>query len=122
MRSILILIPLLLVGCTLFKKTSKSTDVAIQRSNQHLESSQLLLKRVDKETQIFTYWNDSGAYQVQYIKEQIDQAKSGKVTAIAKDEEKRTIAIKKATPTFIWGLIGLLVFSIGWFIFNRLRK
>lgn len=69
MRSILFMISLFLCSCTLFKKTSKTKDSVTKSSNNQLQSSQLVLKNAGKETQVFTYWNDSGFYQYQSIKD-----------------------------------------------------
>ncbi|WP_316817980.1 hypothetical protein [Pedobacter nyackensis] len=64
MKNILLLILFCLSGCGVFKKTSKTNATATQSSTNQLESTQLVLKNADKETRTFTYWNDSGFYQI----------------------------------------------------------
>ncbi len=87
---------------------------------KQMEAKQLILKKAGKETQIFTYWNDSGFYQVQYIKEQIDQAKSGKVIAEEKKEAKQTTSTKKIESVASWIYVLMLLLLIGcYLIFKR---
>jgi maltose-binding protein MalE len=107
MKTTLFMMMLLCSGCALFQKTSKTTAVDTQSSINQLESTQLVLKTVGKETQIFTYWNDSGVYQYHHIKEQIDQAKLNKVKTEEKQQAKQTVTTKKTEPLKIWIYIGL---------------
>ena len=91
-----------LFGCALFNKTSKTTTTDKQSSEKQLESTQLLFKTANKETQIFTYWNDSGFYQVQNIREQIDMAKTDRLKMGEKQEAKQETIVKKTEPLKIW--------------------
>ena len=120
MRSILFIILVCSAGCSLFRKTSKTNSNAAQSSTKQLEASQLILKKAEKETQIFTYWNDSGFYQVQYIKEQIDEAKSAKLIEEDKQEAKQASSTKKMEPVATWiYLVILLVLLACYMIFKR---
>jgi len=120
MKGVLIITVLCLFGCALFNKTSKTTTTDTQSSTKQLESSQLLLKKADKETQIFTYWNDSGFYQFQYIKEQVDQAKSGKFRADEKQSAKNTMNSKTVEPVGAWIYVMILIGLAGvYLVFRR---
>lgn len=83
----LLIIMLSLASCALFKKTSKA--VSSQSSIKQMEMSEFLLKQANKETQIITYWNDSGFYQIQSIKERVDEAKSKQVSVKETADSKK---------------------------------
>jgi hypothetical protein len=119
MKTTLFMMMLLCSGCALFQKTSKTTAVDTQSSINQLESSQLVLKTVGKETQIFTYWNDSGVYQYQHIKEQVDQAKLNKVKTEEKQQAKQTVTTKKTEPLKIWIYIAVGVGVVVCFLILR---
>lgn len=108
---ILALLTLFLCSCSLFKKTSKTTELSTQSSIKRLESSQMLLKTSGMETQIFTYWNDSGFYQYQHIKEQIDQAKSDQLLVAERQEAKHSFNTKKVEPIGIW-IYGVVLLAL----------
>jgi maltose-binding protein MalE len=115
--TILIIMLALIVSCALFQKTRKTSQSSTQSSNTKLETSQLVLKSDGKETRIFTYWNDSGFYQYQHIKEQVDQARLNSLKAKEKQQAKQTVVTKKTEPVsgwiyvvvFIGGVVGYLV-------------
>ncbi|MNL21695.1 hypothetical protein D3C87_1429980 [compost metagenome] len=107
-----LLIILCLAGCSLFKKTTKTSTKSGQSSRKQTEQNQLILKRADKETHILTYWNDSGLYQFQHIKEQIDQAKSGQLKTKETQEVKQHTKAKEIEPVKIWIYVGILVVLI----------
>ena len=114
------MILLLCAGCALFNKTSKTSDVAKQSSINQLESSQLVLKSVNKETNIFTYWNDSGFYRLEQIRERTDQAKSDKLKTIEKQEAKQAISTQKVDTENTLMFITILVLMIGcYYILGR---
>ena len=71
------------------------------------------MKRANKETQVFTCWNDSGIYQFQHIKEQAGQAKLQQEKTMEKEEAKQESSIKKSQPeTLIYsGVVVLLVIT-----------
>ncbi|SDL15494.1 hypothetical protein SAMN04487898_115138 [Pedobacter sp. ok626] len=106
----------LLEGCALFQKSTKTSSNHKQSLEKQLESSQLLFKTANKETQIFTYWNDSGFYQVQNIREQIDMANSNRLKAEEKEEAKQETIVKKTKPLKFWvyGLVCISVIACYW--------
>jgi hypothetical protein len=117
MKRIFIAIVGCLFGCALFNKTSKTTTLDKHSSEKQLESSRLLFKTANKETQIFTYWNDSGFYQIQSIREQVNVAKTDKLKAEEKQLAKQQTIVKKTEPLKIWIYIILLIGMLGcyWF-------
>ncbi|TKC62498.1 hypothetical protein FBD94_09795 [Pedobacter hiemivivus] len=120
MKAILIVMVICLFGCALFNKTSKTTTTDKQSSEKQLESSQLLFKTANKETQIFTYWNDSGFYQVQNIRERIDLAKTDRLKTEEKQVAKQETIVKKTEPiqTWIYGLVCISV-VVCYLVFRR---
>lgn len=116
-----LLFPVILVcfsSCSLFKKTKLSSS---QSSVKQTELSQLVLKQANKETQIFTYWNDSGYYQIQTIKEQVDEAQSGTFKAEEKLSSKEKM-LKKAPGLNIWFWVAVLALVIIYFLYLRLKR
>lgn len=125
MKSILFAIVLICsAGCTLFRKTSKTNAVATHSSINQLEASQLVLKTAGKETQIFTYWNDSGFYQYQHIKEQVDQAGLNQMKSEDQQRVKETVAIKKYSPldNWIFFVIAIAIVAAVLSVFRTYRK
>ena len=107
MKTILfVMVMVCFAGCTLFRKTSRTSAVATQSSISQLESSQLVLKSAGKETQVFTYWNDSGFYQFQYIKEQVDQSGLASISLAESQRSKSAVLVKEAEPAVNWFYIG----------------
>lgn len=121
MKNILLLILFCLFGCGVFKKTSKTTATAVQSSTSQLESSQLVLKNADKETQVFTYWNDSGFYQIQDIKERVSQAKSGKMSLEESQRAKQEVKLKEAEPLHNWLYMGIIIAALMCYILYRIN-
>lgn len=97
-------------GCTLFQKTSKEKVQHIESSSSQLELSQLVLKNANKETQVFTYWNDSGFYQHSYTTEEINQSDASHIKADENLHSKQTLKMKRAEPTSLWNY--LLIFLV----------
>lgn len=111
---------LFLFGCALFNKTSKTTTTDKQSSEKQLESSRLLFKTANKETQIFTYWNDSGFYQIQNIREQIDLAKTDRLKSAEKQQTKQEHIQKKMEPLMSWIYIPIFIGLLaGYWFFRR---
>lgn len=108
-----------LESCALFQKTSKRTTTDKQSSQKQLESSQLLFKTANKETQIVTYWNDSGFYQVQNIREQIDLAKSDRFKREEKQVVKQETIVKKTEPVKIWIYTVIVIGVVGCYMIIR---
>lgn len=112
---------LCLLGCALFNKTNKTTTTDKQSSKKQLESSQLLFKTANKETRIITYWNDTGFYQIQNIREQIDLAKTDRLKTEEKALAKQESTLKKREPvnSWIYALI-VLVTIVCFLVFRKL--
>lgn len=91
MKNLIVIVICSLWGCGLFQKTSKSSYQNTHKSNNQLEASQLVLKAADKETQIFTYWNDSSVYQYQFVKEQAADMKAERLAT----KENTSVAVKQ---------------------------
>jgi hypothetical protein len=98
-------------GCMLFKKSSKATLQNRSDSNSQSYLERVSLKTANKETNIYTYWNDSLIFQFQNIRENVDEAKlsvlSNKENQVTKQEQ----TIKKAEPPDLWlyGVVAILV-------------
>lgn len=122
MKKIFIIILFCLSGCALFKKTSKSSSHNSHKSINQLEASQLVLKTADKETQIFTYWNDSGFYQFQQIKEQIDQAELSKLKKENKEETQQKVTMKTTEPLNIWIYVVVLLGVLGLYWWKKYKS
>lgn len=120
MKTIVFMIILFCSSCALFNKTSKTTASAKQSSTNQLESSQLVLKSVDKETQIFTYWNDSGIYRLEQIRERSDQAKSDKLKTLEKQQAKQTIVTKKTEPLNTWIFVLIILLAVGCLLYKKI--
>jgi hypothetical protein len=122
MKQILLIMSLLFCSCTLFKKTSRTSDITKKTSLNQLEFSQLVLKKAGKETQIFTYWNDSGFYQYQVIKEQIQERASAQLKVEEKEVSKEKQISKKSEPVKVWGYILLLIaLFVVYFLLKKFR-
>jgi flagellar biogenesis protein FliO len=121
MKYIAFIITLFICSCSLFKKTSRSSDITKKSSLNQLESSQLVLKNIGNETQIFTYWNDSGFYQYQFIREQSKEQTATQLKSKEIQDVKEKQTIKKAEPIGLFGYIVFLVvlFIIGYFLIKK---
>ncbi|MNL68475.1 hypothetical protein D3C87_1932000 [compost metagenome] len=71
------------------------------------------MKRANKETQVFTWWNDSGFYQFENIKEHIDEAKASKLAVQQKQEVKQQSSFKISRPVKSWIYAGFAVMVVG---------
>ncbi|WP_316811436.1 hypothetical protein [Pedobacter heparinus] len=110
---------LFFAGCSLFKKTTITSNKESKSSSKQLEANMLILKNANKETQVFTYWTDSGFYQFQHIKEQTDLAKSGQLKAKEKVSEQTKIVTKQTQPLKFWIYIVLAVIMVGYYLGYR---
>lgn len=119
MKYTLLFISLLLCSCSLFKKTSKTKDVTAQSSGSQLKYDQLVLKHADKETQIFTYWTDTGIYQFQHIKEQRSQSKSDQVVTSKQDAVKHAVIHKNEASVFAWILVVVAIIFGLWILWHN---
>jgi len=115
----IILLTCCLYSCALFQKTSKTKSADVQSSKTKLESSQLVLKSLGKETQVFTYWNDSGIYQYQHIREQIDQAEVTDTKKAENQYAKQTVTTKKDEGLRSWVYFTLIILLLGCYFFVK---
>lgn len=119
MRCLIVILVLCFSACTVFRKTNKEMANAVQLSNKHIEANQLILKKAEKESQIYTYWNDSGFYQLQIIKEGVAQAESGSLKIEKKEEAKQSIDIKKHEPVTSWIYAVILLLMLSCYLLLR---
>lgn len=124
MKNILLLILFCLFGCGVFKKTSKTTSSTTQSSTNQLESSQLVLKSAGKETQVFTYWNDSGFYQFQHIKEQVDETKSDDLKTMEEQKMGQITTVKESEflKNWIYGIILIVLIAAGLMYYGKIQS
>ncbi len=117
-----ILVLVIFCSCSLFKKTTKTTAISSFDLSRQLEKQMLDLKTQQKETQIYSYWNDSVFYQYEVIKEQVDQAKAGNVKVQEKQAAKQEEKVKESEPTEVWiysaFVLGIIAFII---IFKKVK-
>jgi ADP-ribosylglycohydrolase len=100
-------------GCNLFKKTSSNSSANTEASTKQTASSQLVLRSANKETQVFTYWNDSSIYQYQLITEQVNEAQSDKLKTEEEQQAKQQQTIKESEPANAWIYMGIAIAVIG---------
>lgn len=121
-HTLLFILLLCCSGCALFKKTNKSSNITLQSSKNQLESSQLVLKQVGKETQIFTYWTDSGLYQYQLIKERSKESASADLRTKEDTTYKEKQTDKQSEPLKVWVYVGLLfVLLVSYVLYKKLK-
>ncbi|MBB5437712.1 hypothetical protein HDC92_001386 [Pedobacter sp. AK017] len=119
--TIFLLLAMLVAGCNLFKKTSKTSSSASQTASKQSEADMLVLKNADKETQVFTYWNDSGLYQFQQIKEKRGIAKAINLATNENKIDKKENHTKQIEPTKYWIYIGLGLMVVGCYVLLKKR-
>lgn len=112
MKTVLITMVLFLSGCALFKNTSKSNAKESQQSSKEAEFREFVLKTGIKETQVFSYWNDSGFYQYQQIREQVDQSATRQLKTGEEALTKKELSVKKTEPSKIWVWVVVVVIGI----------
>ncbi|WP_316814086.1 hypothetical protein [Pedobacter heparinus] len=103
----------------MFKKTTRTTHKESQSSSKQTEANMLILKNTNKETQIYTYWTDSGFYQFKYIKEQVALNKTGQLKSLAKANEETKIATKQTEQVKLWIYFGVAVAVFGLYLVYR---
>ncbi|RZM22603.1 MAG: hypothetical protein EOO88_28905 [Pedobacter sp.] len=100
---------ILLSGCSLFRKTSKITASATFDLSKQTEAQTLDLKTKLKETQRYSYWEDSIFHQYEVIREQIDQSKASNVKTQENQETKQDQVLKESKPAESWVFLIILV-------------
>lgn len=123
MKQVVIFIVMLFIcSCTLFKKTSRTSDVTTKSSLNQLESSQLVLKNIGKETQVFTYWNDSGFYQYQLVKESSKESSATRLRNKEILDSKEKKVERKSEPVKGWVYVSiLLAFIVSFVLYRKFR-
>ena len=98
-------------GCMLFKKSSKASLQNRSDSNSQSYLERVSLKTANKETNIYTYWNDSLIFQFQNIRENVDEAKLSALSNKENQVTKQEQTIKKTEPPDLWvyGVAAILV-------------
>ena len=107
MKAILIVVMVLFSGCAMFRKSSKITTKETERASRKTELQEFILKSANKETQVFTYWNDSGFYQYQHIKEQVEQAGGERLTIQEEERATKALTQKESEPVRTWVYTGI---------------
>ena len=119
MKTKYILLIILLTGCGLFKKTTKSSTASSFDLSKQTEQNQLDLKTTQKETQIYSYWKDSILYQFEVIREQIDQAKIASEKTQESQHNKQIQTVKVSKPVEAWIYAGIALGIIGFVLIYR---
>ena len=115
--SVLLLL-VVLIRCSALKKTTSLKTEASLKAEKQTDLQQLKLKTATKETNVVTYNPDGTVYQHANIKEQVDQAKLGKLQVQERTSEKAESLEKSATPQGFWIVIitGLVVFGLAFYL------
>jgi len=74
--------------------------------------SLLAVKAAQKEMNTVTYWPDGQVYQLQNVKEQVDQTKLGRLDVKEKRVAKQSEVKKESAPLRIWIYIGVGIAAI----------
>lgn len=113
MLELVCLILALSAGCMLFKKNTKTAMENKLETNQHTYLERVNLKTANKETNIYTYWNDSSVFQYQNIRENIIEAKRSAVNTDEKQVMQQQEMMKKTEPPDLWVYGVALIVGIG---------
>lgn len=128
MRTVYILLSIIglylllcLGSCSLFRKTSKITASATFDLSKQIEAQTLDLKTRQKETQRYSYWEDSIFHQYEVVREQIDQSKASTVKTQENQETKQQQVLKESKPAETWGSL-IIVIVLGSVIITMAMK
>lgn len=102
-------------GCKVFKQTARVEH----SSATQVEAAELLWKQADRERRIYSYWNDSGFYQFEVMRERLGEAKSGRITVKERQEDSAKFVKKEVKGWGIWFNIMfgvIVVIGLIWFI------
>ncbi|SMC78802.1 hypothetical protein SAMN04488101_10334 [Pedobacter nyackensis] len=114
---------LLLSGCALFKNTSKTNVKEIQQFSKEVDFREFVLKSGTKETQVFSYRNDSGFYQYQRIMEQVDQSASRELKTGEEALVKKELLSKKTEPPeFLGWFVVMLISMLCYLLYRRFYR
>ncbi|SMD15055.1 hypothetical protein SAMN04488101_1187 [Pedobacter nyackensis] len=117
MLELICLILALSAGCMLFKKNTKTTMENNLETNHKTYLERVNLKTASKETNIYTYWNDSSVFQYQNIRENIEEAKRSTVNTDEKQVMQQRETMKKTEPPDLWVYGVVIIIGIGILIF-----
>lgn len=109
-------------GCNLFKRTTKNSATNTVTSATLATSNHLILKSANKETQVYTYWNDSSIYQYQLIKEQANESRTDEVKIEAQHQAKQQQVINVSKPMKVWVYFGITLAIILVYLLYRCFK
>ena len=109
-----VLLPaMLLLGCALFKKTSKTKTTETERIEKKSELNMLDLKSAHRQTSIFTLWDSGMVYQYQVILEKTDEAKLTGIEANEVGTVKKEVIDKVSKPWYLGIYLGAALILIG---------
>lgn len=109
-----VLLPaMFLLGCALFKKTSKTKTTETERIEKKSELNMLDLKSAHRQTSIFTLWDSGMVYQYQVILEKTDEAKLTELKANEVGTAKKEVIDKVSKPWDLWVYLGVGIILIG---------
>lgn len=102
------------MGCMLFKKSTKSTTETRSENQVQAYLERVNLKTSNRETNIYTYWNDSSVFQYQNVRENIEVTKHNTVNKNEKQVTQQKEMVKKTEPPDLWvyGVIVVVVVGV----------
>lgn len=117
-----LLLLVVLLRCSALKKTTSLKTEESIAADKKTSVQQLKLKTATKETNVVTYNPDGTVYQQANIKEQVEQAKIGRLQSQEKINAKVGSLEKVATPQGFWIMViaGLVIFGIVFYL-RKLR-
>lgn len=113
MKWMIIVAIIALMGCALFKKTTKLSAVNEKESSKVSYLDKVDVQTANKETHTYTWWNDSSVYQYQNVQELVEGTKLEKVSSTEKELERDETVKKESTPVKIWIYAGIAILIIG---------
>jgi N6-adenosine-specific RNA methylase IME4 len=106
-------IALLVQSCAMFKKTTKQTVKESQNTEKRYDYNLLTFKSANKETNIYTYWDNGMVYQYQNIRELTNETASVGIKTTEKASAKKDTVIKESKPAVLWVYTGIGILIIG---------
>jgi len=103
MKVIIMISLMCLLGCRTVKTTTKASD----EMKRDVELNTVAVRAAQKETNTVTYWPDGQVYQLQNVKEQVDQTKLGRLDVKEKRVAKQSEVLKQSEPLRIWVYLGV---------------
>jgi len=103
MKVIVMISLMCLLGC----RTVKTTTKASEEMKRDVELNTVAVKAAQKETNTVTYWPDGQVYQLQNVKEQVDQTRLGRLDLKEKQVARQAEVVKQSEPWRIWVYVGL---------------